>query len=157
MDYDLIESMKQKLEVLNLFISNINNEFSNAIQQNSDWLLSLVKDQLAEGIKGDGTPQVTLTKDGFSTLYSANTVLRKIEKGQETDFITNKDTGALIDGLYVLVNGLDYELISNSPSFLLRQQNAAPDWLEPTKENQNTFEQYVVDYMLEQIQEILLK
>jgi len=88
-----------KNTIVNLEKFDWGQEQETIVENNSDAIVQLQEEQLYSGEDSDGAP-ITLESRG----YSKKTFEIKSEKGQPTDRITWKDTGALYTALDAAVN-----------------------------------------------------
>ena len=96
-------------DINNLASFNWGEELQNIVETNNDALVQLQEDQLFEGVDKNNAP-ITLEGRG----YSKKTFDIKTAKGQPTDRITWKDTGALYASLEAVVNTDEFTFDSQS-------------------------------------------
>jgi len=104
-----------KIQKLQRF--DIATETANIINQNGDFIASLLKSQLAEGKDGDGNDVKVFGRE----YYSDKTIFNKERfgsgLGKETGWITNYFSGAFYNSIYVFASGESFIFDSDIPYF----------------------------------------
>lgn len=99
-------------------------ELETIVTTNTDALVQLQELQLYEGIDSKGS-QITLDGRG----YSKKTFEIKTAKGQPTDRVTWKDTGALYSSLEAILtsNSITFTSVSEEVKFNIMIERSGPD------------------------------
>lgn len=112
MPFSNLRKRIQKLEAFDLEL-----EVTKVVKENSDWLISRLRQQLAKGVDADGAP--ALAK--YGDFYADRTVLEKTRYGtglgREVDRVTNYMTGNFYMSLEVEVEENDFIFTSTVPYF----------------------------------------
>lgn len=114
-------------------------EMTDAIVSGKEELLNLQATQMFSGIDNQGGA-ITLDGEG----YSPFTVAIKKEKGQPTDRVTLRDSGALYSGLDLKVNGSVFDITSPVPYFDELQQRTGEKAFLPDESSRLQFANDVV-------------
>lgn len=110
-----LANLRKRIDRLEAF--NMESEVERIIRENSDWLLSKLRQQLSKGIDADGAP--VLAK--YGPFYADRTVLEKerhgVGLGRETGVVTNYMSGNFYLSLNIEVGYNDFVFTSNVPYF----------------------------------------
>jgi hypothetical protein len=102
-----LDSLRKNIDDLGSF--NWGDELNTIVESNTDSILQLQEDQMYEGKDIDGND---IALDGRG--YSKRTFEIKEAKGQPTDRVTLKDTGAFYASLQVVVENGALEITGNT-------------------------------------------
>jgi len=83
---------------------DINKEVRETIEETAESVADFNRKQLFEGIRATGAD--------IKPAYAPLTILIKDQKGQPTDRVTLKDTGAFYEGIFVDVNSESFDIDS---------------------------------------------
>lgn len=104
-----------------LKVFDIEKETISIINNNSEYLSFLLKEQLRIGRDGDDKPVTLKRRGGVYNFYSDRTVFNKefngIGLGKETDVITNYMSGTFYHSIVVRTSGTEFEMFSDVPYF----------------------------------------
>lgn len=106
---------------------SIEAEAMRIINENAEFLVSLLKSQLAKGVDGDGNQ--VLAK--YGDFYADRTVFNKerhgVGLGKETRWVTNYMSGTFYLSIHMVTSGITFTFDSNVPYFVdiaLRNSNS---------------------------------
>jgi hypothetical protein len=110
-----LSNLRKRINKLERF--DIESEVKRIIEQNGDWLLSKLRQQLSRGKDADGAPALAV----FGPFYADRTVLHKefhgVGLGKRTDVVTNYMSGNFYLSLDIQVSNNNFVFTSNVPYF----------------------------------------
>ena len=118
-----------------------------AVVETSGDIITLNQGQMSLGRRADGT-EITPT-------YSDLTIMLKDEKGQETRWVTLKDTGAFWGDMFVDVGNSSYEVGSADAKSAKLEKKYGKKIFGLTKESKR--EEYIPIYLLPAVQNKITK
>lgn len=122
-------------------------EVQEAVIETSNDIITLNQGQMSLGSRSDGT-EITPT-------YSDLTIMLKDEKGQETRWVTLKDTGAFWSDMFVDVGNSSYEVGSADAKTVSLEKKYGKKIFGLTKESKS--EEYIPLYLLPAVQDRITK
>lgn len=122
-------------------------EVQDAVADTSMDIITLNQGQMSLGVRADGT-EITPT-------YSDLTIMLKDEKGQETRWVTLKDTGAFWGDMFVDVGNNSYEVGSADAKAAKLEKKYGKKIFGLTKESKK--EEYIPIYLLPAVQNRITK
>jgi hypothetical protein len=123
------------------------NELQEAVIETSGEMITLNQGQMSLGKRADGT-EITPT-------YSDLTIMLKDEKGQESRWVTLKDTGSFWGDMFVDVNANSYSLSSADEKTQKLEKKYGNKIFGLTKESKS--EEYIPYYLLPALQQRITK
>lgn len=122
-------------------------ELQEAVIETSGEMITLNQGQMSLGKRADGT-EITPT-------YSDLTIMLKDEKGQESRWVTLKDTGSFWGDMFVDVNANSYSLSSADEKTQKLEKKYGNKIFGLTKESKS--EEYIPYYLLPALQQRITK
>jgi hypothetical protein len=122
-------------------------ELQEAVIETSGEMITLNQGQMSLGKRADGT-EITPT-------YSDLTIMLKDEKGQESRWVTLKDTGSFWGDMFVDVNANSYSLSSADEKTQKLEKKYGNKIFGLTKESKS--EEYIPYYLQPALQERITK
>jgi hypothetical protein len=122
-------------------------EVQDAVADTSNEIIVLNQGQMSLGKRSDGT-DITPT-------YSDLTIMLKDEKGQESRWVTLKDTGAFWSDMFVDVGNNSYEVGSVDAKTVKLEKKYGKKVFGLTKESKS--EEYIPLYLLPAVQDRITK
>lgn len=126
---------------------DIHEEVQQAVIETSGDMIVLNQGQMSLGVRADGT-EITPT-------YSDLTIMLKDEKGQESRWVTLKDTGSFWSHMFVDVGNNSYEMGSADAKAASLEKKYGKKIFGLTKESRR--EEYIPIYLLPAIQSRVTK
>jgi hypothetical protein len=118
-------------------------EVQEAVIETSSDMITLNQGQMSLGVRSDGT-EITPT-------YSDLTIMLKDEKGQETRWVTLRDTGSFWNDMFVDVGNNSYEMGSADAKATSLEKKYGKKIFGLTKESRK--EEYIPIYLLPALQQ----
>jgi hypothetical protein len=137
-----LHELQRRLKAFNLL-----QEVQDAVADTSLDIITLNQGQMSLGVRADGT-EITPT-------YSDLTIMLKDEKGQETRWVTLKDTGAFWSDMFVDVGNSSYEVGSANAKAAKLEKKYGKKIFGLTKESKR--EEYIPIYLLPAVQDRITK
>lgn len=111
-----IRNIINKLKSIQQF--DVEKETIDIINENKEFILYLLRNQMATGIDGDGN----LVRAKYGTFYSDRTVREKegayaFGLGRETNVVTNYMTGQFYDSIQLASSGTDFVFSAGVPYY----------------------------------------
>lgn len=122
-------------------------EVQDAVADTSNEIIILNQGQMSLGKRSDGT-EITPT-------YSDLTIILKDEKGQESRWVTLRDTGAFWGNMFVDVGNSSYEVGSADAKAVSLEKKYGKKIFGLTKESKS--EEYIPLYLLPAVQNRITK
>jgi hypothetical protein len=122
-------------------------EVQEAVIETSGEIIVLNQGQMSLGKRADGTE--------ITPSYSDLTVMIKSEKGQETNWVTLKDTGAFWGNMFVDVNADSYTIGSADEKTQKLEKKYGVKIFGLTKESRS--EEYIPFYLLPALKDRIVK
>lgn len=137
-----IHEMQRRLKGFELL-----QELKEAVIETSGEMITLNQGQMSLGKRADGT-EITPT-------YSDLTIMLKDEKGQESRWVTLKDTGAFWGDMFIDVNASSYSLGSANEKTQKLEKKYGNKIFGLTKESKS--EEYIPNYLQPALQQRITK
>lgn len=122
-------------------------EVQEAVIETSPDIITLNQGQMSLGVRADGT-EITPT-------YSDLTIMLKDEKGQESRWVTLRDTGAFWSDMFVDVGNDSYEVGSADAKAAKLEKKYGKKIYGLTKQSKS--EEYIPIYLLPAVQDRITK
>lgn len=122
-------------------------EAQDAVAETSNEIITLNQGQMSLGRRADGT-EITPT-------YSDLTIMLKDEKGQESRWVTLRDTGSFWNDMFVDVGNSSYEVGSADAKAASLEKKYGKKIFGLTKESKS--EEYIPLYLLPAVQSRITK
>ena len=136
-------NLRRRIEKLEAF--DMESEVTRIVQENGDWLVSRLRQQLAKGIDADLTPAL----GNYGPFYADKTVLYKerhgVGLGKETGFVTNYMTGNFYLSLNIEVANNNFVFTSTVPYFYdILQRSGTHRIVELNNQDLAYFSKYIL-------------
>lgn len=134
-----LDNLYKKIVALEAFSAS--KVIADIINENGDYISSLLRSQLEKGKDGLGQDLTLKRNGGVFPYYSDRTIFEKTRKGQNTEWITYKDSGAFYTSIYVYASGTSFIFDSDVPYFsdIILKSGSGEETMYLDKENLSIF------------------